>query len=54
MSIAQELEHKQMDTRTETPKIEIPSYLAEFISVFEKEASERMPERRIWDYAIDL
>ena len=47
MSIAQELEHKQMDTRTEKTKTEISTYLTEFISVFEKEASKQMPERRI-------
>lgn len=54
MSIAQKLQHKEMDAQPEKSKVELPGYLNQYRAVFEKEASERLPERRIWDHAIDL
>jgi hypothetical protein len=51
MSISQELAHKTLE---EKPKVELPEVYAEFRKVFEKEASERMPEHKAWDHAIDL
>ena len=50
-SISQELAHK---TEGEKTKIILPEEYEEYRSVFEKKPSERMPERRKWDHAIDL
>jgi hypothetical protein len=48
---SQELAHKTLDEKAKT---ELPEVYAEFRKVFEKEASERMPEHKAWDHAIDL
>lgn len=32
----------------------IPDDLLEFRTIFDKQTSERLPERRPWDHAIDL
>ena len=37
-----------------TAKELVPEEYHEFINVFEKKASERMPLRKPWDHAIDL
>jgi len=50
-SISQELAHKTIDDKA---KVELPEVYAEYRMVFEKEASEWMPEHRPWDHAIDL
>ena len=43
----------QEDGAQTKPK-DIPSYLAKYQHVFEKQASERFPESRPYDHAIDL
>jgi len=50
-SISQGLAHQHIDDKA---KVELPEVYAEYRTVFEKEASERMPERKAWDHAIDL
>ena len=35
-------------------KVELPEVYAEYRMIFKKEASERMPEHKPWDHAIDL
>jgi len=50
-SISQELSHKTINDKA---KVELPEVYAEYRTVFEKEASERMPEHKAWDHAIDL
>jgi len=50
-SISQELVHKTIDDKA---KVKLPEVYAEYRMVFEKEASERMPEHKPWDHAIDL
>jgi len=49
--ISQELAHKTIDNKA---KVELPEVYAEYRMVFEKEASERMPEHKPWDHTIDL
>jgi len=50
-SISQELVHKTIDDKA---KVELPEVYAKYRTVFKKEASERMPEHKPWDHAIDL
>jgi len=50
-SISQELAHKTIDDKA---KVELPEVYAEYRMVFEKEASERMPEHKPWNHVIDL
>jgi len=50
-SISQGLAHQHIDDKA---KVELPKIYAEYRTVFKKEASERMPERKTWDHAIDL
>jgi len=50
-SISQGLAHQHIDDKA---KFELPEVYAEYRTVFEKEALERMPERKAWDHAIDL
>ena len=50
-SISQELAHQHIDDKA---KIELPEAYTEYRTMFEKEASEQMPERKPWDHAIDL
>jgi len=45
------LAHQHIDDKA---KVKLPEVYAEYRTVFEKEASERMPERKAWDHAIDL
>jgi len=49
--ISQELAHKMINDKA---KVELPEVYAEYGMVFEKEASEPMPEHKPWDHAIDL
>jgi hypothetical protein len=51
-SISQNLEHT-LGQQSPSDKT-IPDYLTNYTSVFEKTASERMPEKRPWDHAIEL
>src|SRR6202023_286163 len=53
MSISQELAHKIEDEKPK-PKTILPEAYDDYHEVFEKKPSERMPERRRWDHAIDL
>jgi len=50
-SISQGLAHQHID---EKAKVELPEVYTKYRTIFEKEASERMPERKAWDHAIDL
>jgi len=50
-SISQGLAHQHIDDKA---KVELPEVYAKYRTVFEKEASERMLERKPWDHAIDL
>jgi len=50
-SISQELAHQTIDDKA---KVELPEVYAEYRTVFEKEASERMLEHKPWDHVIDL
>ena len=50
-SISQGLAHQHIDNKA---KVELPEVYTEYKTVFEKEASERMPERKAWDHAINL
>jgi len=50
-SISQGLAHQHIDNKT---KVELPEVYAEYRTIFEKEASERMPEQKAWDHTIDL
>jgi len=50
-SISQGLAHQHIDDKA---KVELPEIYAEYRTIFEKEAWERMPERKTWDQAIDL
>jgi len=50
-SISQELAYKTIDDKA---KVELPEVYAEYRTVFEKEASERMPEHKPSDHVIDL
>jgi len=50
-SISQGLAHQHIDDKA---KVELPEVYAEYRTVFEKEASERMPEQKAWDHTIDL
>jgi len=49
--ISQELAHKTIDDKA---KVELPEVYAKYRMVFEKEASEQMPEYKPWNHAIDL
>jgi hypothetical protein len=56
-SISQQLAHDKADSNPEKKKSLddlLPKAYHEYKSVFEKEASERFPESRPWDHAIDL
>jgi hypothetical protein len=56
-SISQQLAHNKADSNLEKKKSLdnlFPKAYHEYKSVFEKEASERFPESRPWDHAIDL
>jgi len=48
--ISQELAYKTIDDKAK----ELSEFYAEYRMVFEKEASEWMPEHKPWDHAIDL
>jgi len=50
-SISQGLAHQYIDDKA---KVKLPEIYAEYRTIFEKEASERMPERKAWDHTIDL
>jgi len=50
-SISQGLAHQHIDDKA---KVKLPEVYAEYRTVFEKEASERMPEQKTWDHTIDL
>jgi hypothetical protein len=57
MSISQQLAYDKADSNPEKKKSLddlLPKAYHEYKSVFEKEVSERFPESRPWDYAIDL
>jgi hypothetical protein len=56
-SISQQLAHDNAETNPEKKKSLddlLPNAYHEYRSVFEKEVSERFPESRPWDHAIDL
>jgi hypothetical protein len=56
-SISQQLAHDKADLNPEKKRSLddlLPKAYHEYKSVFEKEASERFPESRPWDHAIDL
>jgi hypothetical protein len=56
-SISQQLTHDKADFNSEKKKSLddlLPKAYHEYKSVFEKEASERFPESRPWDHAINL
>ena len=52
-SISQQLQH-DADKETDKPKVKLPERYNEFQSVFDKATSERLPEHKSWDHAIDL
>ncbi|GLB42887.1 putative retrotransposable element tf2 155 kda protein type 1-like [Lyophyllum shimeji] len=55
-SISQGLAHSNPEKEEKPKTIDdlLPEHYKEYKSVFEKKASERMPERRVYDHAIDL
>ncbi|GLB38887.1 putative retrotransposable element tf2 155 kda protein type 1-like [Lyophyllum shimeji] len=55
-SISQGLAHSNPEKEEKPKTIDdlLPKHYKEYKSVFEKKASERMPERRVYDHAIDL
>ena len=50
-TMAQKIDQKY---RKPEEEVRLPPEYVEYSSVFEKEASERFPERRHWDHAIEL
>ena len=50
-STSQELAH---NSSTERPTVILPEVYAKYKDVFDKKASQRLPERRTWDHTIDL
>ena len=56
-SISQQLAHaseKDQESTKKTLDKLIPEHYREYKQIFEKAASERFPERKPWDHAIDL
>ncbi len=51
---AQELAEKATDTRSQTFEEMVPPAYRPFRRVFDKQESERFPERRPWDHSIEL
>ena len=53
-TISQRLAEQASDNQERSLEDMIPDQYREFLPVFSKEASERLPERKPWDHAIDL
>ena len=51
---SQELAEKAADRRPRTLEEMVPEQYRDYQRVFDKQSSERFPERRTWDHAIDL
>ena len=52
-SISQRLQ-QEADQKQEKPKKELPQEYSDFAKIFDQQTSERLPEHKIWDHAIDL